>query len=103
MSRVSEYEATIAVEAAARKVWETNSEGYNATMERAGLPPALAWDDPNMNPLTKNEYRNAVLPIVWATLEALPDHRRDIWLAGYDAGSTSSGPLRHQCPFPEEA
>lgn len=94
--KVSESEATAAVEAAARKVYEENAKGYNATMERVGLPGQPSWDD--ANPLTKNQYREAVLPIVWAALEALPDRSRGLWLEGYYAHDC--GIREEACPYP---
>lgn len=91
----SEAEATVAVEAAAKKVYEANAEGYNATMARAGLPGQPSWED--SNPLTKNQYREAVLPIVWAALEALPDRSRGLWLEGYYAHEV--GIDENACPY----
>lgn len=102
MSRVSEYEATIAVEAAACKVYEANREAAAESLRRSGiLPTAPHWE--KLSPLAQNEFRNAVLPVVWAALEALPDNRRDVWLAGYDNGSRSDGLFRSECPYSEEA
>ena len=91
-----ESDATMAVEAAARKVYEANAEGYDATMARVGLPGQPSWED--ANPLTKNQYREAVLPIVWATLEAIPDRSRGLWLEGYYAHEC--GIHEDACPYP---
>lgn len=71
MSAPSEAEATIAVDAAARKAWDLQREalrdqGY-ATPEFDALAPA-----------EKLRVREQVLPFVWAALEALerPDLAR---------------------------
>lgn len=82
----TEVAATAAVEAAARKTYE---DGIAA---RAQVYPdgveLTSWDD--LHAVGKLEVRNAVLPIVWAALAALPDPRYAVFEEGYAAGRTHS-------------
>ena len=101
MARVSEQEATAAVDAAARKFYEDQAAVLLDVLVD-DLPQSARFDA--RPPLEQNHYREVVLPIVWAALEALPDPRRSAWLEGYRAGqsdwiTTEARP----CPYPEEA
>ena len=58
----SEHDATVAVDAAARKLYESVFDGEEE---------ARPFDD--LDPLQKRHLREQVLPFVWAALEALPD------------------------------
>lgn len=58
----TEHEATVAVDAAARVVYEHQTRGI------AAAPPYDALD-----PMQALHLRESVLPLVWAGLEALPD------------------------------
>lgn len=89
---VNESDATLAVASAAKSVYETNRAASAETFRRSGLPEQKSWEE--LDPLTQNTFRNAVLPIVWATLEAIPDRDRGLWLEGYYA---------HECGIHEEA
>lgn len=66
----TEHEGTVAVDAAARTM-------FAAARDRAGSIRAgahsrhIEWDD--LEPLRRNQWLEAALPIVWAALEALPD------------------------------
>lgn len=97
MSRVNEREATIAVDAAAKTVYEANREAAAESLRRSGvLPTAPPWD--KLDSLAQNEFRTAVLPIVWAALEAIPDRSRGLWLEGYYAND--AGIHEDACPYP---
>jgi hypothetical protein len=100
MSRVNENDATLAVNAAAQKIFaEGRQQAYDA-LERSGrLDQAnrlAQWEE--LPPLVQNQYRDAVLSTVWAALEALPDNRRTIWLEGYIAAD--NGRDEETCPYP---
>jgi hypothetical protein len=64
MTGPSEAAATIAVEAAARAVWE---------QQRAGQGFDATWDD--LDPVQQLRIRNSILRPAWAALEALIEHR----------------------------
>lgn len=68
----TEQEGTVAVDAAARTAWDLQRKAAEA----AGVPTAGPWE--NLGPLDQNYYREAVLPLVWAALEALPDRRESV-------------------------
>lgn len=79
-----EGDATVALEAAARKVYESSRQ-----------PSDPAWRD--LLPGSQNAIKSSLLPIVWAALDALPDPRRGAWLEGYltaDNGGDVS-----ECPY----
>lgn len=59
---VTEHQATVAVDAAARRNYDLQADGLD------GAPP---FDD--LHRTVQLELRELVLPIVWAALEALPD------------------------------
>lgn len=100
MSIATEHNATIGVEAAARLVYETNREATAESLRRSGvLPTAPPWDD--LSPLAQREFREAVLPIVWEALKAIPDPRREVWLEGYIVAD--NGGSEESNPYPEEA
>lgn len=93
----NEAEATIAVEAAAKHVYEQNREAAAESLRRSGvLPTAPPWD--KLDPLAKREFKEAVLPIVWTALEALPDRSRGLWLEGFYAHE--AGIREEACPYP---
>lgn len=78
----TEEAATKAVEAAARKVYETDLEN-----SRQVFPPGVVfatWEQ--LSPNKRLEIRQQVLPVVWAALEALSDPRHAAWANGYHAG-----------------
>jgi hypothetical protein len=59
----TEHEGTVAVDAAARAVYDA---------QRRSMPSgAASFDD--LDVLQRNHFRESVLPFVWAALEALPD------------------------------
>jgi hypothetical protein len=74
--------ATAAVEAAARKTYE------DGIAEQAKVYPAgvefTSWD--GLGPVGKLQVRQAILPHVWAALQALPDPRREAWAEGFMYG-----------------
>jgi hypothetical protein len=99
MARVSEQEATAAVTAAARKLFEDQAAVLlDVPVEE--LPPTARFDA--RPPLEQNHYRETVLPIVWAALEALPDPRRGAWFEGYHAGTLLGVGHDDACPYSEE-
>lgn len=65
MTAPSEGEATIAVDAAARKAWDLQ----RAELRDRGFP-SPEFDD--LDPMERHRIRNQVLPLVWAALEVLP-------------------------------
>lgn len=76
----TEAAATQAVEAAAKAAYDADVK-----QRREVFPPGVEfteWDD--LEPTAKLAVREAVLPLVWAALSALPDPRRAAWFAGYD-------------------
>lgn len=80
----TEAAATAAVDAAAAAAHKL---GRDALLET--LPPSTAarlpkWEDEL--PPVKMQWRQRVLPIVWAALEALPDPRHTAWLEGLYCG-----------------
>ena len=79
-----ESDATVAVEAAARKIYEISVANHR---EIAPTGTQFAeYDD--LDPMLKLSYREAALPAVWAALSALPDPRHGAWEEGYAAGSS---------------
>lgn len=76
----TEHEGTVAVDAAARVAWDRQRKAA----ESAGVTTAGDWE--NLNAMDQNYYREVVLPMVWAALEALPDRRADAWDEGYQDG-----------------
>lgn len=75
----TEDAATKAVDAAAKNFFE------RAVKAQGGDPDGVdAWE--NQEPTIKNVWRQQVLPIVWAALQALPDPRSTAWLQGLYAG-----------------
>lgn len=65
MSAPTEGEATIAVDAAARKAWDL----HRAELREQGFATP-EFDD--LGPSERLRIRNQVLPLVWAALEVLP-------------------------------
>lgn len=80
---ISEHDATVAVEAAARADYEHVAKQM---LERDGAT-APPWDE--VKPELKLRWRQEVLDLVWAALGALPDQRHTAWLEGYVASKTS--------------
>lgn len=81
---ISEHDATLAVDAAAQAVFAASRKAVFDT-----LPPETAarladWD--GIGPVQQLEWRQQVLPLVWAALGALPDQRHTAWLEGHQAG-----------------
>ncbi|HXH77335.1 hypothetical protein [Nocardioides sp.] len=65
MTAPTEGEATVAVDAAARKAWDLQ----RAQLRDQGFP-SPEFDD--LDPMQQLQIRQQVLPIVWAALEAIP-------------------------------
>lgn len=65
MTAPTEGEATIAVDAAARKAWDLQ----RADLRDRGFP-SPEFDD--LDPMEQYRIREQVLPLVWAALEVLP-------------------------------
>lgn len=87
---------TKAVEAAAQRAFEISREEVSAI-----LPPNTAarlpqWDE--VRPVEKLQWRQRVLPLVQAAIDALPDRERGLWLEGYYAHE--SGVREEACPYP---
>lgn len=77
-----EGDATVAVDAAARKAFENMmAERAKAYPEGVVMP---TWDD--LDATDKLKVREGVLDIVWAALSALPDPRHMTWLEGLYCG-----------------
>ena len=72
----TEDAATKAVDAAARKLRE---------LHKKTMPPS-APDFDDMPPTVQLEYREMVLPLVWAALASLPDPRYAAWAEGLAHG-----------------
>lgn len=83
----TEAMATVAVDAAARNFYETN-----VTVPEGGSKPS--FDD--LPATAKLQFRQAVLPIVWAALSALPDPRRVAWFEGYHFWYNNDLPPEHR-------
>lgn len=80
----TEDAATKAVDAAARKAYEDRVARLRRRIPekvQAELGPRTEWVD--LPPEIALDWREQVLPIVWAALEALPDPRRAAWELGY--------------------
>lgn len=78
----TEHAATVAVDAAARAAYEADVE-----QRRKVFPPGVRFRTWEQYPADKKlEIRQAVLPIVWAALAALPDPRHGAWAEGREAG-----------------
>lgn len=78
----TEDAATKAVDAAARRAWEVD-----VAKRRTVFPPGMKFPDfDDLEPTQKLEIRNAVLPLVWAALTALPDPRYAAFEQGAEAG-----------------
>ena len=71
---ISEHDATVAVEAAAKHVYETTIKPNTLSM----LPD---WDD--LPAVHKRNLKEQVLGIVWAALGALPDQRHLAYEEGW--------------------
>lgn len=77
-----ESDATVAVDAAARKLYDDMvAEHHKLSNEGPFFPH---WD--LLEPTTKLGYRQQVLTVVWAALSALPDPRHTAWLEGLYCG-----------------
>lgn len=76
----TEAAATAAVDAVAKKMYEQQAEsaGYD-------LP---SWED--ADPMVQLRAREAVLPLVWQVIAALPDPRYVAWEEGNAAGDVDN-------------
>lgn len=92
----TEAAATAAVDAAARKHWETFKAGLEKQRadERLVLPP---FDE--LHPVQQLAQREAVLPLVWEALKALPDPRHAAWAEGFTSGASTMAPFLEN-PYP---
>lgn len=88
----TEHEGTVAVDAAARRLYDRVPGPCGHGEDCAGDGPDC-WEDKAAKPvfddlplLARNELREHVLPVVWAALQALPDRRRTAWAEGLKAG-----------------
>lgn len=70
---ISEHDATLAVDAAAKHIYETKIRPNTLSI----LPD---WED--FSAVQKRNLKDQVLGIVWAALGALPDQRHTAWLEG---------------------
>lgn len=99
---VSERALTKAVTAAARQQFEEGWKQAAQSLVNSGKTEEAEklsqWDDIPL--FQQNQWRQLVLPIVWAATQALPDERRGLWLEGYTAHS--SGIHDEACPYPLE-
>lgn len=86
---VSEHDATVAVEAAARKAYDTGREEAVRRLAPEYVARLSDWDD--ISPFEKTQWRTLVLPTVWAALDALPDNRWAIWNEGRHALAVKCG------------
>jgi len=93
---ISENDATVAVDAAARRAFEIGREDAARLLLPSEQAKLSQWDD--LPPLLKNQWRDGVLHIVWAALEALPEPRRNAWLEGFYANEV--GIREEACPHP---
>lgn len=76
----TEAAATVAVEAAARKAYEDTLNDYQSRHGGKVTP----WEQ--ATPALKLSWRDHVLPVVWAALQALPDPRYAAWEEGREGG-----------------
>lgn len=84
----TEDAATKAVDAVARKAFD---EARQATAEATRIPIEKYADWDNAGPVVQLQWRERVLPLVWATIEALPDPRHGAWVEGYTDGYGDGG------------
>lgn len=85
----TEHEATVAVDAAARRFWKAQQDSFALQ----GAPGALE-DFDALDRLQQVEVKQHVLPFVWAALEALPDRTlslREEWGRRIKDGSLGEG------------
>lgn len=83
----TEAAATAAVEAVARKAFE---DARTETAEATKIPIERYADWEHAGAVVQLQWRQRVLPLVWATIEALPDPRYLVFEEGYEAGRTHS-------------
>jgi hypothetical protein len=88
----TEDAATGAVDAAARDAWTR----FAATKSWDGNPPG--FDD--LDATVQLQFREVVLPAVWAALTALPDPRYAAWEQGRTAGEIFQGIAENPYPAP---
>lgn len=93
---ISEHDATLAVEAAAKADYERVAKQM---LERHG-EVATPWDE--TTPQLKLRWRQEVLDLVWAALGALPDQRHTAWLEGYVAAENDRLGSATPNPYPAE-
>lgn len=89
----TEHEGTVAVDAAARSLYER----MMAEARAGGFPmPRDIPDFDDLDALSRNRWREQALPFVWAALSALPDRRREGWEAGLQAGIDAAATVPHR-------
>lgn len=93
----SETDLTPAITAAARAAHARGNEELRATLPPSAAARLSEWED--IGPLPQNQWREFVLPLVAAAVDALPDPRYATWEAGYQAGKRGDS---HDNPFPLE-
>jgi len=101
-----ESDATVAVAAAARKLFDIGRAEIQATLRPDASSSLSTWEE--IGPVGQLQFREAVLPTVWAALEALPDPRRSAWTEGHVAGREDERldyeePTENPYPQAEEA
>ena len=71
----TEAMSTAAVEAAAKSHYENMLKAH---------PGAewLVWED--VHPVEKRNFKESILPLIWAALQALPDPRAAAWDEGFN-------------------
>jgi hypothetical protein len=85
----TEHEATVAVEAAARAAFRVQL-AETAEQTQISIERYSDWDD--IGPVAQLGWRQQVLPLVWAALEAIPDRRHEAWLLGHLAPNNAVNP-----------
>lgn len=103
----TEAAATAAVDAVARKAFD---DARQATAEATRIPIEKYADWEHCGPVVQLQWRERVLPLVWATIAALPDPRHAAWAEGNAAGRSDGiyeevgfGPnpsYPHENPYP---
>lgn len=95
---LTEHQMTVAVDAAARSAYDAD-----VARRREVFPPGVhfhSWEE-QPDPMVKYQFRDGVLPIVMAALNALPDPRHDAWDLGYIAADNGCDESTN--PFPKES
>lgn len=74
---------TAAVTAAAKTAHYLGNESLRETLPPSALARLPGWED--IGPLVQNQWREMVLPMVIAAIDAVPDPRYAAWEEGYAA------------------